>query len=105
MDRGRGSTCKRTVNSLKRLSGSCLILADMPAVPAPAATTAESVLQQIRETIESRLVELEPVAMELERLRRLREVLATLEESGTDTVTPDLSALLHHASAGGDAVG
>jgi hypothetical protein len=68
-------------------------------------TDGSSVLAQIRETIEARLVELEPVAMELQRLRRLREVVETLEASGMDTVTPDLTALLGHASAGGDAIG
>jgi hypothetical protein len=76
----------------------------MATAPAPN-TDASSVLAQIRETIEARLTELEPVAMELERLRRLREVVETLEASGQDTVTPDLTALLGHASAGGDAVG
>lgn len=68
-------------------------------------TDASSVLAQIRETIDARLVELEPVAMELQRLRQLRDVVETLEASGHDTVTPDLTALLGHASAGGDAIG
>jgi hypothetical protein len=68
-------------------------------------TDAGAVLAQIRETIDARMAELEPVAMELERLRRLRDVVETLEASGQSTVTPDLTAMLGHASAGGDAIG
>ncbi|WP_027007841.1 winged helix-turn-helix domain-containing protein [Conexibacter woesei] len=76
----------------------------MAVAPVPN-TDAGTVLTQIRETIDARMAELEPVAMELERLRRLREVVETLEASGQDTVTPDLTVLLGHASAGGDAIG
>lgn len=76
----------------------------MAVAPVPN-TDAGAVLTQIRETIDARMAELEPVAMELERLRRLREVVETLEASGQDTVTPDLTVLLGHASAGGDAIG
>src|ERR1700754_4444526 len=76
----------------------------MAAVPHPN-TDGSTVLDQIRHTIDARLVELEPVAMELQRLRQLRDVVDTLEASGQETITPDLSALLGHASAGGDAVG
>ena len=36
---------------------------------------------------------------------QVREVVESLEASGHDTVTPDLTALLGHASAGGDAIG
>lgn len=68
-------------------------------------TDGSTVLEQIRQTIDARLVELEPVAMELQRLRQLREVVETLEASGHDTLTTDLTALLGHASAGGDVVG
>ena len=74
----------------------------MAVAPVPN-TDAGTVLTQIRETIDARMAELEPVAMELERLRRLREVVETLEATGQDTVTPDLTVLLGHASAGGDA--
>lgn len=76
----------------------------MAIAPVPNADS-ESVLGQIRATIEARLTELEPVVMELERLRHLREVVDTLEASGSDQVTSDLTKLLGHASAGGDAVG
>jgi hypothetical protein len=76
----------------------------MAVAPTPN-TDGSSVLSQIRATIDARLVELEPVAMELQRLRRLRDVVETLEASGQDTITPDLTALLGHASAGGDAIG
>jgi hypothetical protein len=76
----------------------------MAAVP-HANTDGSTVLAQIRQTIDARLVELEPVAMELQRLRQLRDVVDTLEASGQDTITTDLTALLGHASAGGDAVG
>jgi hypothetical protein len=76
----------------------------MAAVPHPN-TDGSTVLHQIRHTIDARLVELEPVVMELQRLRQLRDVVDTLEATGQDTITPDLSALLSHASAGGDAVG
>jgi hypothetical protein len=76
----------------------------MAAAPAPN-SDGSSVLAQIRDTIESRLAELEPVAMELQRLRQLRDIVETLEATGHDTVTPDLTVLLGHASAGGDAIG
>lgn len=76
----------------------------MAALPHPN-TGDHSVLTQIRETIDARLVELEPVAMELQRLKQLRDVVETLEASGQNTLTTDLTALLGHASAGGDAVG
>lgn len=76
----------------------------MAVAPTPN-TDGSSVIAQIRATIDARLVELEPVAMELQRLRRLRDVVETLEATGQDTISPDLTALLGHASAGGDAVG
>ena len=76
----------------------------MAVAPTPN-TDESSVLSQIRATIDARLVELEPVAMELQRLRRLRDVVETLEATGQDTISSDLTALLGHASAGGDAVG
>ena len=73
----------------------------MAAVPHPN-TDGSTVLDQIRHTIDARLVELEPVAMELQRLRQLRDVVDTLEASGQETITPDLGALLQCSVIGGE---